>query len=79
MQFGQIVRLANQHCNEFSAEWIIEEPEVITIALVKTPPQRNNTWSEVVKRYTKKQNNPARVEVETVPTTSPKSSNNISE
>lgn len=40
MQLNQIVRLANQHCNELSAEQIIKEPEVIPIAQVKTTPKK---------------------------------------
>lgn len=35
----------------------------------------NNTWSEVVRRYTKKSNNYERAVVESVPNTPPKSVN----
>jgi len=77
MQFDQIVRLANQHCNELSAEQI-EEPEVITISQVKTSQQKRDAWSEMVGRYARKPNNSDRAVVESVPTTLPKSTNNRS-
>lgn len=54
MQFDQLVRLANQHCNELASEQpeiVQEEPEVITIAHVKPQTHRSNVWGEVVKRY----------------------------
>lgn len=65
------VRLVNKHCNELSDEQIIEEPKVITFSQVTTQPQRGETWSEKVKRYTTKPNNFARAVVESAATTPP--------